>query len=59
MPLGEFSYNNSYQVTIKMVPFEALYSRKYRMPLCWNDLDDVLIVGPEMTQEMIDKVKVI
>lgn len=38
LPLAEFSYNNSYQATIKMAPFEALYSRKCRTPLCWNDL---------------------
>ena len=34
LPLMEFSYNNSYQSTIKIVSFEALYGRKYRTPLC-------------------------
>jgi len=37
--LVEFSYSNSYQSTIRMALFEALYGRKCRIPLCWNDLD--------------------
>jgi len=36
--LAEFAYNNSYQASIKMTPFEALYGRKYRSPLCWDDI---------------------
>jgi len=48
LPLVEFSYNNSYQSTIRMALFEALYGRKYRTPLCWNDLDEALILGPYM-----------
>ena len=59
LPLVEFSYNNSYQATIKMTPFEALYGRKCTTPLCWNDLDDVPIVGPEMLQEIVDRVKIV
>jgi len=51
LPLVEFSYNNSYQSTVKMVPFEALYGRKCRTLLCLSDLDEVLIIGPEMIQE--------
>jgi transposase InsO family protein len=35
LPLAEFSYNNSYQESIKMTPFEALYGRKCRTPLNW------------------------
>jgi hypothetical protein len=35
LPLAEFAYNNSYQESIKMAPFEALYDRKYRTPLNW------------------------
>ena len=51
LPLVEISYNNSYQSTIKIAPFEALYGRKCRTPLCWSDLDEALIIGPEMIQE--------
>ena len=42
-----------------MAPFEALYGRRCRTPLCWNDLDNVLVVGLEVIQEMVDKVKII
>jgi hypothetical protein len=36
LPYAEFSYNNSYQTSLKMSPFEALYGRKCRTPLCWD-----------------------
>jgi len=48
LPLVEFSYNNSYQSTTKMTPFEALYGRKCRTPLCWSDLDEALTLGPKL-----------
>jgi hypothetical protein len=35
LPLAEFAYNNSYQESIKVAPFEALYGRKFRTPLNW------------------------
>jgi len=59
LPLVEFSFNNSCQATIKIVTFDALYGRKCRTPFCWNNLDDILVVGSEMIPEMVDKVKVI
>ncbi|KAL9253722.1 Transposon Tf2-9 polyprotein-like protein [Drosera capensis] len=48
LPLVEFAYNNSYHASIGMAPFEALYGRKCRSPVCWNDIEDTLIVGPEL-----------
>ena len=57
LSLVEFSYNNSYQSTIKMAPFEALYGRKCRTPLCWSDLDEALIIGPEMIQKTIEIIR--
>ena len=57
LPLLEFSYNNSYQSTIKMGPFEALYGRKCRTPLCWSELDEALTMGPELVQETTDKIR--
>ncbi|KAG8492930.1 hypothetical protein CXB51_010202 [Gossypium anomalum] len=39
LPLMEFAYNNSYQSSIQMAPYEALYGRKCRTPLCWTELD--------------------
>ena len=57
--LIEFSYNNSYHTSIQMAPFEALYGRKCRSPVCWDDSMETLILGPEMVQEMVEQVKVI
>jgi transposase InsO family protein len=41
LPLAEFSYNNSYQESIKMAPFEALYGRRCRTPLNWSELGEI------------------
>nr|GEZ09297.1 hypothetical protein [Tanacetum cinerariifolium] len=55
-PLVEFSYNNSYHASIKAAPFEALYGRKYRSPVCWNEVGEFHITGPEIVQETIEKI---
>jgi hypothetical protein len=55
----EFAYNNSYQSTIKMVPFEFLYGQPCWMPLSWDRFDDRVLVGPEAIQEMEEKMKTI
>ncbi|KAI3702276.1 hypothetical protein L6452_28009 [Arctium lappa] len=55
--LVEFAYNNSYHSSIGMVPFEALYSRKCRTPVCWLEAGEKQFVGPKIVQEMADKVK--
>jgi len=47
LPLVEFSYNNRYLSTIKMALFVVLCGRKCRIQLCWDDLDEVLTIGPE------------
>ena len=57
--LMEFSYNNSYHASIGMAPFEALYGRKCRSPLCWQDSSDRLIVGPQLIEDSIQQVKII
>ncbi|GJW66612.1 putative reverse transcriptase domain-containing protein [Tanacetum coccineum] len=41
LPLVEFSYNNSYHASIKAAPFEALYGRKCRSPICWTEVGEV------------------
>jgi len=51
LPLVEFFHNNSYQSTIKMASFEALYGRKCRTLLCWSELDEALTLEPELIQE--------
>nr|GFA39139.1 reverse transcriptase domain-containing protein [Tanacetum cinerariifolium] len=57
LPLVEFSYNNSYHATIKAAPFEALYGRKCRSPVCWTEVGEAQILGPELIQETTDKIK--
>ncbi|GJV43404.1 putative reverse transcriptase domain-containing protein [Tanacetum coccineum] len=48
LPLVEFSYNNSYHASIKAAPFEALYGRKCRSPICWAEVGQVQFTSPEM-----------
>ncbi|KAJ0494394.1 putative nucleotidyltransferase, Ribonuclease H [Helianthus annuus] len=60
LPLIEFSYNNSYHTSIQAAPFEALYGRKCRSPLCWAEVGDSQITGPELvleTSEMIVQIR--
>ncbi|GKA75426.1 putative reverse transcriptase domain-containing protein [Tanacetum coccineum] len=52
LPLAEFSYNNSYHASIKAAPFEALYGRKCRSPVCWSEVGDAQLTGPEMIREI-------
>ncbi|KAJ9544953.1 hypothetical protein OSB04_024660 [Centaurea solstitialis] len=59
LPLVEFSYNNSYHSTIGMAPFEALYGRKCRTPLCWRETGEKVLAGPELVQITHDKIQVI
>jgi len=40
LPLAEFAYNNSYQASIQMAPYEALYGRRCRTPTCWTELGE-------------------
>ncbi|GJW27324.1 putative reverse transcriptase domain-containing protein [Tanacetum coccineum] len=56
LPLVEFSYNNNYHSSIKAAPFEALYGQKCRSPVCWAEVGQVQLTGPEMVQETIKKV---
>nr|GFB95599.1 putative reverse transcriptase domain-containing protein [Tanacetum cinerariifolium] len=54
--LVEFSYNNSYHASIKAAPFEALYGRKCRSPVCWTEVGEAQILGPELIQETTEKI---
>ncbi|GKA08372.1 putative reverse transcriptase domain-containing protein [Tanacetum coccineum] len=56
LPLVEFSYNNSYHASIKATPFEALYGRKCRSPVCWAEVGDVQLTGPEIIHETTKKI---
>ncbi|KAD4888067.1 hypothetical protein E3N88_20140 [Mikania micrantha] len=57
LPLVEFSYNNSYHTSIGMAPFEALYGRKRRSPICWTEVGESQITGPKIIQETTDKIR--
>ena len=56
IPLVEFVYNNSFQSSIGMAAYEALYGRKCRTPLCWTELSKKKVIGPGLLQESEEKV---
>ena len=58
--LMEFAYNNSYHATIGMAPFEALYGKSCRSPICWGEIEERKLLGPELVQltnEFIQKIR--
>jgi hypothetical protein len=59
LPYAEFSYNNSYQSSIEMSPFEALYGRKCRTPLLWDGVGEHSFFGPDLIKEAEKKVRLI
>jgi len=59
LALAEFSYNNSYQESLKMARFEALYGRRCRTPLSWSQVGERVVFGPDLVTEAEEKVRVI
>ena len=59
LPLVEFAYNNSFQSSIGMAPFEALYGRPCRSPTCWWESTDKILLGPDMVRETSEKIDLI
>nr|GEX16945.1 putative reverse transcriptase domain-containing protein [Tanacetum cinerariifolium] len=58
-PLAKFSYDNSYQASINTAPYEALYGRKCRSPVCWAEVGEVQLTGPKMIHETMKKIVMI
>ncbi|GJU01157.1 retrotransposon protein, putative, ty3-gypsy subclass [Tanacetum coccineum] len=56
LPVVEFSYNNNYHTSIKAAPFEALYGRKCRSSICWTEVGDTQLTGPEIVHEKTEKI---
>ena len=59
LPLVEFANNNSYQVSIQMAPYEALYGRPCRSPICWTKVGESSIIGPDLIRDTSEKVGMI
>ena len=58
-PLVEFAYNNSYQASIHMAPYEALYGRPCRSPICWTEVAESATTGPNLIRDTTKKVGLI
>jgi hypothetical protein len=59
LTLVEFAYNNSYQASIEMAPYEALYGRRCRSPICWDEVGERKILGPEIVLKTCEKIELI
>ncbi|XP_065873647.1 uncharacterized protein [Euphorbia lathyris] len=59
LPLIEFAYNNSFHSSIGMAPYEALYGRPCRSPVCWDVEGMRQLEGPELVQETVEKIDVV
>ena len=58
-PLVEFTYNNNYQASIQMAPYEALYWRPCLSPVCWTEVGESSTTGPELIRVTSEKVDLI
>jgi hypothetical protein len=56
LPLVEFAYNNGYQESLKMSPFEVLYGRPCNTPVSWSNPVNIITIGPDMLKEMEQQV---
>ena len=56
LPLVEFAYNNSYQASMQMEPYEALYGRPFRFSICWTEVGEHSITGLDLIRDTSKKV---
>lgn len=59
LPLVDVAYNKSYNSGIGMAPYEVLYGRKCRTPLCWMEMGERQLLGLKMVQRTSEKIKMI
>ena len=59
LPLVEFAYNNSYHASIQIAPYEALYGRPCRSPICWTEVGESSIIGLDLIRDTSEKVNLI
>ena len=59
LPLAKFAYNNSYQANIGMAPNEALYGRKCRTPICWDEVGERKINDVELVEIFSEKIRIV
>ena len=59
LTLIKFAYNNNFQSSIRMTSYEVLYGRPYRSPTCWMEFGEASLIGLELVQETMDKIRVI
>ena len=59
LPLVEFAYNNNYQASIQMAPYEAFYGRLCRSSICWTEVGESSITGPNLIGDNFEKVSLI
>ena len=59
LPLVEFAYNNSFQASIGMAPYEALYGRKCRTPICWDEVGERKLSSEELIKVSTEKIQVV
>lgn len=59
LSLIDFTYNNSFHSIIRMEHFEALYGKTYMRSLCWYESGESVVLGLEIIQQTIEKIKLI
>ena len=59
LPLVQFAYNNSYQASIQMAPYEALYGRPCRSPIYWTEVEKRSTTGPDLIRDTSEKVELV